>query len=231
VRSRRVAVADAAPPKAKGRKPKGKVVLYSVLGLGGVAVAYYLYTRYEANAATGTTGSTSTPADTTPATTTVGASTPPAPTTIAAWKQAIIDYAVANGLKGGENVAAQGLADALSGHCVGPNEYAALNGAFGAIGQPPGGNTIILKQCGSAAKPPTTTGHTPTSTPKSGTTSGTASSVAHRASATVTRRDNAIDAARRRANDLAAAGRRQANNAARAARRFPRTRAPQIHKG
>ena len=48
---------------------KGKIALYSVLGLGGVALAYYLYKKYEANAAAGTTGSTSTPADTTPAAT------------------------------------------------------------------------------------------------------------------------------------------------------------------
>ncbi|MGB6500102.1 MAG: hypothetical protein WBG19_01680, partial [Thermoplasmata archaeon] len=151
------------PPKAKaGSSKKGRIALYSVLGLGGIAAAYWLYTKYQANAAS----TAAVPADTTPATTTVGTSTTPtygSATTLAQWQAQALQYMTTTlGIKGGENIAATGLTAALSGHCVGPNEFAALNSTLGAIGQPPGGGILTIKQCGKAAGSSTTTSHTPT---------------------------------------------------------------------
>jgi hypothetical protein len=71
---------------------------------------------------------------------------------------------VSHGIKGGANTAATGLERALSGHCVGANEYAALNAALGAVGQPPGNGILTLQQCKTAPK--VTKTHTPSETPQ-----------------------------------------------------------------
>lgn len=150
-------------PGKKSAKPSGKttkVVGYSVLALGGLALAYYLYERYESNAASGTTGSTSTPADTTPQTNTISSTAPAygSATTLAAWKADVIQYLTTTvGIKGGENVAATAISKALNGQCLGPNEYAGLNAALGAIGQPPGTGTLTIRQCSQSQTPKTTT--------------------------------------------------------------------------
>jgi uncharacterized membrane protein YgcG len=213
-------MADAkAKPASKNTK---KVALYGVLGVGGLALAYWLYTKYQANAAANTTATT--PADTTPAvgaptsgppTTSVPATTAPI-TTLAQWKAAILAYMVSNNIPGGENVAATGLADALSGHCVGPNEFSALNAALGSIGQPPGTAILTIKQCSASTKG--TGGGQPGGGGTSSTGGGGSTSVAHPkpkpTKSQTNRANNAAAAARRRAQDLAAAARRRANNVA-----------------
>jgi hypothetical protein len=166
-------VPDKPAPKAK--KPS-KTVVYVVGGVIVLGGLYYLYEKWTANGGSlssllGGTATDTTPADTTPTTTTTAptTTTPTTPTfgtsaSLGEWKTRILDYMVNTAhISGGENIAATGLADALSGHCVGPNEYAALNSALGAIGQPPGAGTLTLKKC--TTKPTTTTTHTPTETP------------------------------------------------------------------
>jgi hypothetical protein len=201
-----------AESKPKTSKSTKKVALYGVLGVGGLALAYWLYTKYEANAAANAAGST--PADTTPTSTpagTVPGTTAPI-TTLAQWKQAILAAMVAANIPGGENTAATGLADALSGHCVGPNEFSALNAALGSVGQPPGTAILTIKQCaastpGSQASGTSSAGGGSTAVPAKKATKATKK-------ATTNRANNAAAAARRRANDLAAAARRRAQNLA-----------------
>jgi uncharacterized membrane protein YgcG len=212
-------MADAkAKPASKNTK---KVALYGVLGVGGLALAYWLYKKYEANAAANTAATT--PADTTPTpalgspTTTSVPGTPPTPiTTLAQWKQAILAAMVAGNIPGGENTAATGLADALSGHCVGPNEFSALNAALGSVGQPPGTAILTIKQCSASTKG--TGGGQPGGGGTSSTGGGGSTSVAHPkpkpTKSQTNRANNAAAAARRRAQDLAAAARRRANNVA-----------------
>jgi uncharacterized membrane protein YgcG len=204
-----------AKAKPKTSKSTKKIALYGVLGVGGLALAYWLYTKYEANAATNAAGS-SAPADTTPASTpagTVPATTAPI-TTLAQWKQAILAYMVSNNIPGGENVAATGLADALSGHCVGPNEFSALNAALGSVGQPPGTAILTIKQCSAKGSG----GGQPAGGGTSSTGGGGSTSVPHpkpkKTKVATNRANNAAAAARRRANDLAAAARRRAQNVA-----------------
>jgi uncharacterized membrane protein YgcG len=218
-----------ADPKPKTSKNTKKVALYGVLGVGGLALAYWLYTKYEANAATNAAGS-SAPADTTPASTpagTVPATTAPI-TTLAQWKAAILAYMVSNNIPGGENVAATGLADALSGHCVGPNEFSALNAALGSVGQPPGTAILTIKQC--SASPSGGGGGQPAGGGTSSAGGGGSTSVPHpkpkKTKAATNRANNAAAAARRRANDLAAAARRRAQNVATAGK----PRAPKAKK-
>lgn len=220
-----------APKKSSKTTPKGKIVLYSVLGLGGIALAYWLYTKYEANAAAGTTSGTPTTTTDTGTGTVAGspsASSAPPITDINSWKQAIIAYMVSNGIKGGENVAATAVADALSGHCLGPNEFSGLNNALGSVGQPPGTGTLVLSACKpKAANPSATSTHTPSETPKK----PTATTKAHTpANAAATKRTNAIDAARRRANNIAAAARRRANQAAAGKPKVPKVIPPQVKR-
>ena len=215
---------------------KGKIALYGVLAVGGVAAAYWLYTKYEANAAN--TAATTTPADTTPAaSTTIGTPSVPAYgslTTLAQWKAAALQYMTTNlGISGGENTAAKGLTDALSGHCVGPNEFAALNSTLAAIGQPPGTGTLIIKQCTTA--PASSASSTTGNAAGSGSTAvaaGTVKKASKRGAAATNRANNAAAAARRRAQDLAAAARRRANNLAAASRpkapKVPRITPPQV---
>jgi hypothetical protein len=202
-----------ADPKPKTSKNTKKVALYGVLGVGGLALAYWLYTKYEANAAT---NAATAPADTTPTSTpgTVPATIAPI-TTLAQWKQAILAAMVAANIPGGENTAATGLADALSGHCVGPNEFSALNAALGSVGQPPGTAILTIKQCaastpGSQASGTSSAGGGSTAVPAKKTTKATKATKR----ATTNRANNAAAAARRRANDLAAAARRRAQNVA-----------------
>ena len=203
-----------------------KAAIYGVLGLGGLAAAYWLYTKYEANAAN--TAATTTPADTTPAaSTTIGTPSVPAYgslTTLAQWKAAALQYMTTNlGISGGENTAAKGLTDALSGHCVGPNEFAALNSTLAAIGQPPGTGTLIIKQCTTApaASTGSASGSGSTAIPKAA-----ATKAAGATKTVTTSRSAAVDAARRRANQVAAAARRRANNARAAAARAPHVTRP-----
>ena len=136
---------------------------------------------------------------------------------MAAWKTAILNYMVntAN-IKGGENVAATGLAAALSGHCVGPNEYAALNAALGAVGQPPGSGTLVIHQCRPAPIPtphaPGSGTSPPNTKPPAPVTSPTSVKVANQRTANQRRIANVKAAnARRIANVKAANARRAAN--------------------
>lgn len=216
-----------APKKPPGPKSTGaKVALY---GGGAVVLAYVGYRLYEAYEANQANAALTTTTPTTSGSTTIGtpATTTPAYgslTTLAAWKSAVLDYMVNTlGIKGGANTAAIGLADALSGHCVGPNEYAALNSALGAIGQPPGTGVLTIKQCGKAATNQPTTTHTPSETPHPASPPTTTPS-RPRAIPGPSARANAIDAARRRANDLRAAARRRLNDVNAAARRTPHPR-------
>jgi uncharacterized membrane protein YgcG len=229
-------MADAkAKPASKNTK---KVALYGVLGVGGLALAYWLYTKYQANAAANTAATTpadTTPTDTTPAATSVPATTAPI-TTLAQWKAAILAYMVANNIPGGENVAATGLADALSGHCVGPNEFSALNAALGSIGQPPGTAILTIKQCSASTKG--TGGGQPggggTSSTGGGSTGVPVKKAPASKKAATNRANNAAAAARRRANDLAAAARRRAQNLAAAGKpkapKAPRVIPPQVKR-
>lgn len=224
-----------AEAKPKGSKKQGnKILLYSALGVGGVVVLYLAYRYYENNVAgSGGTGTSSgVPADTTP-TPSTPTSTPSlygTATTLAQWKAMVLQYMTSNGIPGGENVAAIGLTDALSGHCVGPNEFAALNGALAAIGQPPGSNTLVLKQCsqGPNGQGTGTSSHgsSPASTGATSSThggGGPGEAATRRGTAASRQRTNAIAAnARRRANALAANARRRANEARAAANRRAR---------
>ena len=166
-------------PRATGKT--GKTIAYTGLGLGVLAGGYYLYKHYQATGSlnplsSGTTGTTS--GTTSPTTTTTTTDTTPvtsAPTTLAEWKTAILAAMVATGIKGGENTAATGLASALSGHCVGPNEYAALNSALATVGQPPGSNLLVLSLCKTAPKATTAT---PKATAHATTTSTAAAAAA-----------------------------------------------------
>jgi hypothetical protein len=187
-------------PAKKAPSKKGKIALYGTLAVGGIALAWWLYQRYVAGAASGTTSGTPLPSTTTagPA----AATTPPI-TTLAEWKQAVLAAMVAGNIKGGENTAALALSKALSGQCLGPVEFTSLNAALGSVGQPPGTGILTLQLC-RTRKPPTTS-HTPSETPPKGRRLPTP-----HVPAANRRRDNAIDAARRRANEIAAATRRRA---------------------
>ena len=166
-------------PRATG-KP-GKTIAYTLAGLVALGGAYYLYRHYQqtgslnplSSGTTGTTSGSPTTTDTGTTTTTNPNPTTAAPKNLAEWKAAVLSAMVATGIKGGENVAATGLANALSGHCVGPNEYAALNSALATVGQPPGNGILTLSLCKPKAKATTTSpGHhdtTPTTTHTTGT--------------------------------------------------------------
>ena len=159
-------MADA--PAKTGSKGSGKAALYVVGSIVALGVGYYLYEKYAANAAAGTTTSGTAPANTNPAPTSAAPlpATPTPPTSLAAWKQDIINAEVAAGIPGGENIAAIAVADALAGHALGPNEYKYLNQALATVGQPPGGTTIVLAQARKANHTPrVTTSHTPSETP------------------------------------------------------------------
>jgi hypothetical protein len=169
-----------------------KTLVYGGAAAGGAVLIWYLYKRYQASAAAGGTTAGA-------PTTGVGSTSPlipaptPSPTTTPSggthlpWRTRMIDYMVNTfKIRGGENVAATGLERAMSGHCVGPVEYAALNAAFGAIGQP-SGSMIILQRCPRQTRP--TRSHTNTETPghaahgggPGGETTSAAGTVTHRA--------------------------------------------------
>ena len=156
----------AAKPAAP--KPTAKVVTWSIIGVVGLGGAYYLYKHYQATgslnpfSSAGTTAAAPSP---TPTPTPGSSTSPTTPiTTLAQWKTAILAYMVSNNIPGGENVAATALASALSGHCLGPNEFKYLNQALGSVGQPPGTGILTLAQCKAPAKKTTT--HTPSEAKK-----------------------------------------------------------------
>jgi len=174
-----------------GHKVSKKGVAITAATVGAGVILFYLWRHYQAtgtlspfSTSPGATGTTATDTTPTVASTTVGTPTDTTPpkviTNLAQWKQAVLDYMVNTvGISGGENVAATGLANALSGHCLGPNQYAALNAALGAIGQPPGGTILRLSQC--KPKPKPTTSHTPSETPRPTPTTHVAQTAAARA--------------------------------------------------